>query len=96
MEGAPARTPEREAFYQEIAPHNLAPLWEILHSVVTKEPVSPAKPAIWHYDAEVRDYLMRTGKLITAKEAERRVLILENPGLKGKTSVTHSLFAGLT
>ena len=95
MDASHSRTPEREAFYREIAPHNLAPLWEVLHSVVTKEPVSPAKPAIWHYDGEVRDYLMRTGKLITAKEAERRVLILENPGLKGKTSVTHSLFAGL-
>jgi len=95
MEAAPAATPEREAFYREIAPHNLAPLWEVLRGIVTKEPVSPAKPAIWHYDAEVRPYLMRTGKLISAKEAERRVLILENPGLKGKTSVTHSLFAGL-
>src|SRR5690242_15527200 len=95
MDASPSRTPEREAFYREISPHNLAPLWEILHTVVTKEPVSPAKPAIWHYDGEVRDYLMRTGTLITAKEAERRVLILENPGLKGKTSVTHSLFAGL-
>src|SRR5215469_1699978 len=95
MDASPNRTPEREAFYREIAPHNLAPLWDVLHTVVTKEPVSPAKPAIWHYDAEVREYLMRTGTLITAKEAERRVLILENPGLKGKTSVTHSLFAGL-
>ena len=95
MEAAPATTPEREAFYREIAPHNLAPLWEVLRGIVTKEPVSPAKPAIWHYDAEVRPYLMRTGKLISAREAERRVLILENPGLKGKTSVTHSLFAGL-
>jgi gentisate 1,2-dioxygenase len=95
MDASPNRTPEREAFYREISPHNLAPLWDVLHTVVTKEPVSPAKPAIWRYDAEVRDYLMRTGTLITAKEAERRVLILENPGLKGKTSVTHSLFAGL-
>ncbi len=95
MEAAPSRTPERQAFYDEIRPQNLAPLWEVLHSVVTKEPASPAVPAIWHYDKEVRPLLMRTGKLISAREAERRVLILENPGLKGKTSVTHSLFAGL-
>ena len=38
---------------------------------------------------------MQAGGLITAKEAERRVLILENPGLHGQTSITHSLFAGL-
>ena len=46
MEASPSRTAEREAFYKEISPHNLAPLWDVLHTVVTKEPVSPAKPAI--------------------------------------------------
>jgi gentisate 1,2-dioxygenase len=51
-------------------------------------------PVLWRYD-EVRPYLMRTGALITAREAERRVLILENPALKGKASVTHTLYAGL-
>jgi gentisate 1,2-dioxygenase len=38
---------------------------------------------------------MQAGDLITAKEAERRVLILENPGLRGQASITHSLFAGV-
>src|SRR5579862_5191052 len=89
-----ARTPEREAFYQHISGGNLAPLWERLHALVTAEPVSPVQPAIWHY-REVRPHLMRAGELISAEEATRRVLILENPGLKGQTSITHSLFAGL-
>ena len=35
------------------------------------------------------------GRLITAREAERRVLILENPGLRDASSITHSLYAGL-
>jgi gentisate 1,2-dioxygenase len=38
---------------------------------------------------------MQAGGLITAKEATRRVLILENPGLRGRASITQSLFAGL-
>ena len=38
---------------------------------------------------------MQAGRLITAKEAERRVLILENPGMQGQACITHSLFAGL-
>jgi gentisate 1,2-dioxygenase len=38
---------------------------------------------------------MEAGGLITAKEAERRVLVLENPGLKGQSRVTTSLFAGI-
>jgi len=95
MEAAPARTPERQAFYDEIEPKNLAPLWEKLHALVTAEPKTPCLPALWRYDAEVRPYLMKAGGLITAMEAQRRVLILENPGLKGQAQITHSLFAGL-
>ena len=38
---------------------------------------------------------MEAAGLITAKEAERRVLILENPGLRGQSKVTTSLFAGI-
>ena len=57
--------------------------------------MTPALPAKWDYDDVVRPFLMQAGGLITAKEAERRVLILENPGLRGQTSITHSLFAGL-
>jgi gentisate 1,2-dioxygenase len=89
-----ARNPEREAFYQQIGASNLAPLWERLHGLVTAQPVTPCLPAIWHY-RDVRPYLMQAGGLISAEEATRRVLILENPGLKGQTSITHSLFAGL-
>jgi gentisate 1,2-dioxygenase len=94
MDAAPARTPERTRFYDEIAPKNLAPLWEVLHALITREPATPCVPVIWHYD-EVRPYLMRSGKLITAKEAERRVLVLENPTLKGQSAITHTLYAGL-
>ena len=34
-------------------------------------------------------------QLISAEEAVRRVLILENPGLPGQASITQSLYAGL-
>ena len=86
---------ERQAFYDRIAPQSLAPLWERLHTLVTRAPATPVQPAIWHYDDQVRPHLMQAGSLITAKEAERRVLILENPGMQGQTCITHSLFAGL-
>jgi len=51
-------------------------------------------PALWNY-AEVRPWLMESGGLITAKEAVRRVLILENPGLPGQSAITNSLYGGL-
>jgi hypothetical protein len=44
------------------------------------------------FDPRLHD---EAGKLITAKEAERRVLVLENPGLRGQSKVTTSLFAGV-
>src|SRR5215471_11014945 len=93
-ETVPARMPERQAFYDRIAPMHLAPLWEKLHSLVTAEPVPECVPAIWHY-RDVRPHLMQAGGLITAMEATRRVLILENPGLAGQSTITGSLFAGL-
>lgn len=82
------------ALYAEMAPEGLAPLWEVLAALVTPEPVSPAQVHRWRYDV-ARDYLLRAGDLISAAQAERRVLILENPGLPGAASITTSLYAGL-
>src|SRR5437868_15334113 len=94
MESAPARTPERQQFYQRIAPANLAPLWENLHRMVTPEPAPACVPAIWHY-RDVRPHLLESGKLITAQQATRRVLMLMNPGHGGEASITGSLSARL-
>ena len=43
----------------------------------------------------LRPHLMRSGEIISAAEAVRRVLVLENPGLPGLASITQSLYAGL-
>jgi gentisate 1,2-dioxygenase len=75
-------------------PHHLTPLWEVLHALVPQRPATPCVPALWKYD-DVRPFLMRAGEAITAEEAVRRVLILENPALRGQSAVTQSLYAGL-
>jgi gentisate 1,2-dioxygenase len=90
----PATTDDRKAFYQRIDEHNLTPLWEVLGTLVPPQPKTPCVPALWQYDA-ARAFLMEAGRLITAREAERRVLVLENPGLRGASSITHTLYAGL-
>jgi gentisate 1,2-dioxygenase len=38
---------------------------------------------------------MESGGLITAEEAKRRVLILENPSMPGESKATNTLFAGI-
>jgi gentisate 1,2-dioxygenase len=85
---------ERKAFYERIDRGNCTPLWEVLHSLVTPLPNTPCKPYLWQWST-VWPWLQESGKLITAREAERRVLVLENPGLRGRSSITHSLYAGL-
>jgi gentisate 1,2-dioxygenase len=84
----------RQELYRRMDKDNLAPLWEVLHNLIPNEPVTPCRPALWKY-RDARPYLMEAGKLITAKEAIRRVLILENPGMRGESCITQSLYAGL-
>ena len=94
MTATPQPNPKRREYYERIARFDMAPLWEVLGALVPPRPVTPCVPAQWKY-REVRSHLLESGELITAAEAERRVLILENPGLRGAASVTHSLYAGL-
>jgi len=81
-------------YYGRLSQKNMSPLWEVMRNLVTPEPVTPVKPAHWRY-SEVRPLLFEAGKLISAEEAERRVLVLENPGLPNMASITHSLYAGI-
>ena len=90
----PTLTAERKEFYSRLAARSAAPLWEVLGAIIPPEPRPEAVPFLWHYD-DLRPLLMEAGDLLTEKEAERRVLILENPGLPGKSRVTGSLYIGL-
>ena len=88
------RAGERQLFYDAINQHSMSPLWEVLHALVPNAPTTPCLPAQWKY-SDVRPFLMQSGQLITAEEAVRRVLIFENPALRGQSCITQSLYAGL-
>ena len=92
MTGATAA--RRNDYYRRLDPLSMAPLWEVLGDLVTPSPASRCRPACWRYE-DVRSLLLESGDLISAREAERRVLVLENPGLRGESRVTTSLYAGL-
>jgi gentisate 1,2-dioxygenase len=85
---------EREDFYRRIDPQNMAPLWTRLKALVPREPAPVGVAHRWRY-ADVRPFVMESAEHISAAEAERRVLILENPGLRGTSQITSSLYAGL-
>jgi gentisate 1,2-dioxygenase len=84
----------RHEFYGRINRQAMAPLWEVLKGLVPPQPHPTPEAYIWHYD-DVRPFLMEAGALLTAEEAERRVLVLENPAFPGKSRATATLYAGL-
>ena len=90
----PTQSAARAEFYARLDEDNLTPLWEVLHALVPPEPQTGCVPALWKY-ADIRPFIMESGELITAMEAVRRVLILENPGMRGQSCITRSLYCGL-
>jgi gentisate 1,2-dioxygenase len=84
----------RSAYYDRIAPQHMAPLWTRLKSLVPAEPTPVGVAHRWAY-SDVRPYVLESAEHISAKEAERRVLILENPALVGSSQITQTLYAGL-
>jgi gentisate 1,2-dioxygenase len=90
----PETSPERRRLYERLNARHTAPLWEVIGTLVTPEPRPSSQPALWRYD-DIRPLLVEAGDLISALEAERRVLVLENPGLPGTAQITRSLYAGI-
>lgn len=90
----PKSSEQREKYYERIAQQRLVPLWEFFKEWFTAEPRVRSQPHLWRYD-DLRALLLESATLIDPDEAERRVLVLENPGLEGRHLVTESLYAGL-
>jgi len=78
-------------YSRDISTLNLRPLWE---RVMRLTPGTAAVPAIWRWE-EVRPQLLRACEVISTQDAERRVLMLENPALAGTTFITTTMYAGL-
>jgi len=91
MTTAATQNSDLATYSRDIARLNAKPLWE---RSTRMGPGTPAVPAIWRY-ADMRPQLLRAAELITTHEAERRVLMLENPGLPASGYITTSLYSGL-
>lgn len=82
------------SFREGLRATNVSPLWDVMANLVTESPQPRALPHVWAY-ADIQPQLLEAGQRITAEQAERRVLILENPGTMGDHTVTDALYAGL-
>lgn len=59
---------------------NLVPLWPSFRAVLPPEkPIPATKPIHWAYET-LRPLLLKAGELTPIEKAERRVLVLANPG----------------
>ena len=59
---------------------HLVPLWPSLRNVLpAAKPIPRTQPACWRYQA-LRPLLLQAGELTPMEKAERRVLVLANPG----------------
>ena len=67
-------------YLQALARQNLVPLWPSLRAVLPPDKPRPATRAIhWSYEG-LRPLLLKAGELTPIEKAERRVLVLANPG----------------
>lgn len=81
-------------FHQRLSQQDLAALWVARRGVNLTQPRTDAVPKAWSYDA-VRPRIMEAGELVTAEDAFRRVIVLENPSYAGEMRATNTLYAGL-
>jgi hypothetical protein len=82
------------SYSQTLESLSLGPLWTALHVLLPRQRVTAAVPHRWSW-RDVRPLLHEAARLVPLEQAERRVLVLENPGLPGSYSVTSTLYAGL-
>jgi gentisate 1,2-dioxygenase len=73
---------------------SVGPLWTALHALLPGERRTSVVPHRWSWKA-LRPLLLEAGSLVDIDRAERRVLVLRNPGLGGAYAATATLFAGL-
>ncbi|MCZ7566118.1 MAG: cupin domain-containing protein [Burkholderiales bacterium] len=82
-------------YRDELARHNATPLWPSIRGIIPfGMPERRARPHIWRY-REMRPLMLRAGELTPIEKAERRVLMLGNPGLAPEPFATASIFFGL-
>ncbi|MBN9372662.1 cupin domain-containing protein [Hydrogenophaga sp. YM1] len=75
---------------------NLVPLWPSLRGVLPPQiPTRQTKPTHWAY-ADIKPLLLKAGELTPIEKAERRVLVLANPGhTLEKMQASAALYLGM-
>jgi gentisate 1,2-dioxygenase len=78
---APAFNSARDDYHGRLSSKHITPLWTVTAQTVPPEPKPACEPVHWDYRNDIRPLINEAANLISAKEAQRRVLILNNPSL---------------
>lgn len=82
------------SFRRRLSSLSVAPLWEHARELLPSEPQPSAVPFAWSYRG-VQSALEEVSATMTTEDAERRVLLLANPGLDPLLATTPTLLAGV-
>jgi gentisate 1,2-dioxygenase len=75
---ATAQIGSLQQLYEALPDLNYQPLWT-LRGALTPEPATRMVAHLWPYE-QARELIIKAGELISAEDAERRVLAFRNPG----------------
>ncbi|MEW5424189.1 cupin domain-containing protein [Amorphus sp. 3PC139-8] len=83
-------------YRQAMTDAGVAPLWPMMRNVLPHgQPQPVSKAHLWAFDA-IRPLLLEAGELTPVEKAERRVLVLSDPGRgNGAMQATASIYVGL-
>lgn len=82
----------KQALEKVIRDKELVPLWNTGAPPTAPEPHTKHIPAVWHYE-DTKSLLLRAGELVDAKEAERRAVLMINPGPRQSPFTLDTLLA---
>jgi gentisate 1,2-dioxygenase len=80
--------------YEKMAELSVGALWRHLGDLFPAEPTSRAVPFHWDY-RRLRPYMLHFADVLSIEEAQRRVLMLINPGLRKESATVIGLYAGI-
>lgn len=85
-----------EDYRDQLAAAGVAPLWPMMRNVLPHgAPVPVSRAGYWNYE-KLRPLLLRAGELTPVEKAERRVLVLSDPGRGvGSMQATSSIYLGM-
>ena len=87
-------TPSLLAFNAKAHGCALLPTWEFFQTAPPPQPVARARPYRWSWRQLLRPMITEAFAVVDPTKAERRNLLLQNPGLKA-AGTTHTLIAGI-